>query len=142
MIWIMTFPKDLLAYRIIRNIFKSVDYIAMLQDNLVPCMGLNYGDTFYIQKDNCRVHKAKIVKDFITTNHINVLEWPAKFPYINIVEDVWKLIFDIIYDRSSFQKKTDLKNVMVDAIIYVLTKKMDSILELYKGIRKRLCIVL
>ena len=38
MIWLMKFLNSLLAYRLIRGKFKSVNYIAMIQDKLVPCM--------------------------------------------------------------------------------------------------------
>ena len=81
----MTFPNGLLAYRLIRRKFKSVDYIAMLQDKLVLCMKLNYGNNFYFQEDNCSVHKAKIVQQFMAANHMNMFEWPSKYPDLNIV---------------------------------------------------------
>ena len=72
----------------------------MLQDKLVSCMKLNHGQNFYFQDDNCSVHKAKIVKDFKTEHNVNVLEWPAKSPDLNIVEDIWKMLSDIVYDRK------------------------------------------
>jgi len=74
MVCLMAFQNGLLAYRIIRGRFKSDDYIAMLQDKLVACMKLNYGQNFYFQEDNCSVHKAKIDKDFMTEHNVNVLE--------------------------------------------------------------------
>ena len=130
MVWLMAFPNGLLAYR--RGRFKSGDYIAMLQDKLVACMKLNYGQNFYFQVDNCSVDKAKIVKDFMTKYNVNVLEWPAKSPDLNIVDDIWKMLSDIVYDRRSFENMKELKEM----------NKMDAILDLYKGIKKRLCYVL
>ena len=106
MVWLVTFSNCLLAYRLIRGKFKSVDYIAMLQDKLVPCMELNYGNN------------------------------------LNIVEDVWKLISDIVYNRHSFQNTTEFEEVILNALTYVQANKMDAILDLYKGIRKRSCTVL
>jgi len=140
MVWLMTLLNGLLAYGLIRGKLKSVDYIAMLQDKLVPCMKLNFGNTFYFKEDNCSVHKAKIVKQFMAANHVNVLGWPSKSPDLNIVEDVWKLISDILYDKPSFQNKDELEAIL-NALTYVQAKKMDAILDLYKGIRKRLCTV-
>ena len=71
-------------------------------------MRLNYGNKFYFQEDNCRVHKVKSVNNFMMTNHVNVLEWPD----LSIVENVCKLISDIVYDRPSFQKNTNLEEAI------------------------------
>ena len=130
----MTFPNCLLAYKLIQGSFKSTDYIAMLQDKLLPCMKLNYGDKFYFQEDNYSVHKAKKVKDFMSGQR--------NPPELNIVEHVWKIISDIVYDKRSFHNKSELEEAIVYAITYVQTKKMDTILDLYSGIRNRLCTVL
>ena len=61
MVWPMTFPNGLLAYRLIKGKFKSVDYIAMLQDKLVPCIKLNYGNNFYFQEDNCSGQNSQTI---------------------------------------------------------------------------------
>jgi len=142
MVWLMSFPNGLLENRIIRGRFKSGDYIVMLQDKLAACMKLNYGQNFYFQEDNCSVHKAKIVKYFMTEHNVNVLQWPAKSPDLNIVEDIWKMLSDIEYNRRSFENIKELKSAILDALAYVQMNKMEAILDLYKGIRKRLCCVL
>ena len=109
----------------------------MLYDKLVPYMKLNYESNFYFQEDNCSVHKANIVKQFMVVNHLNVLEWPSKSRDLNIVEHVWKLMSDFVYDRLSFQNKTELEETILNVLTYVQANKMDSILDLYKGIKKR-----
>jgi len=123
------FPKLIHTPNII-----TVQYIIIGTPNLK----LNYGDKFYFQEDNCSVYKAKKVKNFMMANNVNILEGPAKSPDLNIVEDVWKIISDTVYDKWSFHSKSELDAAIVYAITYVQTKKMDTIFDLCNGIRKRL----
>ena len=69
----------------------------------MPTLKLNYGDDFFFQEDNSSVHKAKVVQDFMTNAKIKILQWPAKSPDLNIVEDIWKLLSNDIYDEPSFR---------------------------------------
>jgi len=47
-----------------------------------------------------------------------------------------------VYDRRSFDNMKELESAILDAIAYVQMNSMDAILDLYKGIRQRLCCVL
>ena len=60
----------------------------MLQNNVVPILKLNFGDDFWLQEDNASVHKSDKVKEFMKSSSIQTLDWQAKSPDLNIVEDI------------------------------------------------------
>ena len=105
MVWLMVMPNGLLSHKIIKGSFKSVNYINLLETQAIPISKLNYGADFIFQEDNAPVHKAKKVKDFFRDSGIKVLEWPAKSPDINIVEDVWHILSKMIYDGPQYYSK-------------------------------------
>ena len=49
-----------------------------------------YNVTF--QQDNARPHVARICMDFLATNHVNVLPWPAYSPDLSPIEHIWDII--------------------------------------------------
>lgn len=139
MIWLMALPNGLLSYRIVEGTFNSNTYLSLLKETVVPMLKLNYGDNCYFQDDNCSVHRAKIVKEFIKSCKLKTINWPSKSPDINIVEDIWKILSDSVYDGRQFQNKTELKERIKICIQDLNANKRYKIQNLYSKIVSRLC---
>lgn len=142
MVWLMAMPNGLVSHKIIRGKFKALDYIELLKNQLIPIAKLNYGDDFILQEDNAPVHKAKIVKKYLQESHINVLDWPAKSPDMNIVEDIWSIVSQMIYDGPQYQCKKTLEKAIDAAFLVINGDKRQCIKDLYSSITPRLCKIL
>ena len=71
----------------------------------VSIMKLNYGEDIFFQEDNSPVRKSRKVINFLKSFQLNVLDWPAKSPDLDIAEDVWKLLFNSVYFSPPFKNK-------------------------------------
>jgi len=57
-----------------------------------------------------RLVKQKIIKKLYVDGVIKTVSWPAKSPDINITEDIWKMILELVYDGLQYHNKKELKN--------------------------------
>lgn len=142
MVWLMVQPNGLLAHKIINGKFCAIDYINLLSSMIVPIMKLNFGENFYYQHDNAPVHKARVVTDYMNTNQIKVIPWPAKSPDLNIAEDIWKVMSDFIYDGKQYYNRADLINAINNCVYDINNNRRSIVFNLYATIRRRLCTVL
>lgn len=73
------------------------------------------------QEDNASIHTAKLTKEWLNKQNFEVLEWPAKSPDLNPVENVWSELARKVYDNGRKQYND------LDALKVAIQKAWDEL---------------
>lgn len=106
----------------------------ILQQHVVPFMRQHPEITSF-QQDNARPHTARICKDFLEQNDIQVLSWPAKSPDLSPIENLWGLLKDRL-------RKMDHPPTTIPALTEFLQREWQAfpqpmIRRLFNSMRRR-----
>lgn len=68
----------------------SQQYVEILTDNLLPTVRTCYPEgTIYLAQDNSSVHCGHVREWLATQSDIELIDWPAKSPDLNLIENLW-----------------------------------------------------
>ena len=63
--------------------------------------------------DNTRPHVARICRQFLNRNNVNVLPWPAESPDMNPIEHIWDYLCRKVRARGNVHNLRDLENALI-----------------------------
>ena len=95
---------------------KAVDYQNILKMHLLP-FGEQIGGPFLIfQQDLAAIHNAKSTHEWFLVNGVNVMEWAAKSPDMNPMENLWGILVRSVYASGrQFDTKEELKEAIINS---------------------------
>ena len=61
----------------------------MLQVHIEPFIEEHYPEGYIFQQDSAPADKSKMTRDYFMDSEITNMEWPAKSPDLNCIENQW-----------------------------------------------------
>ena len=88
---------------IIGNMDKVL-YKSILADTMLPFAKSKMPRGWIFQHDNDPKHTSGVVKDWLKSSKVHILDWPSQSPNLNPIEHLWKCLNDDVA-ASGFQAK-------------------------------------
>lgn len=119
-------------------------YIQILRDNLLPVREQYFRNkAFVFQQDGASIHTAHATQEFLQSQNIQELEWPAHSPDLNIIEHVWHYLKMELHKKEPASNANKLWDNVVSIMPYMWSDTMtEKINNLYESIPARLAAVI
>ena len=118
----------------------STLYCSVLEEDLLPFAAETFGEEWTFQQDGASCHRSNYTNNWLTSKNVKLLEWPAKSPDLNIIENVWGLLARRVYGHGrQFDTLEDLADKIIDCWDSITDQYLN---KLYDSIPRRLVEVL
>ena len=78
------------------------------------------GNDFVLQQGNCSIHVSKLMK-----------EWPARSPDLNLIENIWEMLAQLVYDGPEITKEAQLWERILGAKKQLIETRRDVIVHMF-----------
>ena len=93
--WGMMWRDGLLDLILVPSTLNSEKYRDwILKKKVTPFMH-SHPDLIF-QQDNCKIHTSKLINTYFEEQNIEPLQWPSKSPDLNIIENLWHVLKELI----------------------------------------------
>ena len=116
MVWGCIGPNSVGNVVVCEKSVNSDYYIQILKENLPESVRKIYGDEnqpFLFQQDNAPCQKSAQTCNFLKSNGILTLPWPSQSPDLNIIENVWQYMKNLIRKDPAKNMQQLIKNFLI-----------------------------
>ena len=117
----------------------SERYVQLLRDQFIDKANQMLGDNWILQQDGASAHIANNTTNFFGEQGISILDWPARSPDLNCIENIWPVLKKAVYQRDSqdvnqlrmyIEEEIDkIDNKLASNLIDSMTKRVDMVIE-------------
>ena len=119
---------------------NSEDYQKVLESHLIPVFHEFCGTNGTFQQDNAPIHNSFSTRTWLSSQNIQIMNWPSRSPDLSPIENVWGTLSRKVYQNGrQFSSKSELEK----AISYEWTTiDQNYIQDLILSMKERLISVI
>ena len=122
-----------------KNGYTAASYVDLLEEE-IPTM---WEPGLLFMQDNAPIHTARIVREWLEENGIDVLEWPPYSPDLNPIEHLWFRLKNLVYQvNPDIEKVGGSADTVREALFKALERAWtmipeDLMLDLLRSMQRR-----
>ena len=108
---------------------RSTNYVNTLEMHLLPFGDTICGHEWIFQQDNASIHSSHQTKTWLEENRIEVLDWPARSPDLNPIENIWGIIVrDVYVNGRQFRSINELREAITKSLASIPKKILQNLI--------------
>lgn len=136
-VWGMLIPGNLLVVMELPPRGDSASFMQFMEEQVLPNIRAIVGDDFVLQQDNAPTHSSAFSTARFSELDVQLMPWPARSPDLNLIENCWSLISEIVYDGDQFANATDLWTAIDAAVTEINVNRQDALQAIFDSLPKR-----
>ena len=121
----------------VQGIINSAKYIKLLSDFALPLISYELGNDWLPQQDNAPAHTSAATQLFLEAKLVELLGWPALSPDLNVIENVWHFLANMMYRDGAAHNIVDLREKIQRAVTQFNTNPTAGI-NIYQSFGRRI----